>query len=218
MLPIPWSLLISWEQIHSCFPSGMQNHDTQSTPWAYNNISLGIPKISSHFPSSPSPSYMNPSFGLGGMMPPFSTFLFDGSHIPQSTLMVGGWNLPPHGSNPSFTFLGASAQMGGYSTYYTLTIYTSSAIPVPTNIHLSSSISYRGSQFYNTGYPLHEVSSPGGNIYPHLSNPCHDTFFSQATSSVMMPLQPAMNQFGGRYYPVKQGHGVYLNPSWPAIS
>jgi hypothetical protein len=34
----------------------------------------------------------------------------------------------------------------------------------------------------------------------------------------MMPLQPFMNQFGGGYYPARQGHGVYQNPSWPAIS
>jgi hypothetical protein len=27
-----------------------------------------------------------------------------------------------------------------------------------------------------------------------------------------------MNMFGGRYYPVGQGHGVYQNPSWPTIS
>jgi hypothetical protein len=121
-----------------------------------------MPNMPSPFPSSPSPSYMNPSFGSGGMMPPFSTSSFDGSHIPQPTLTVGGWNLPSYGSNPSFTFPGESAQMGGYSTYYTPSIYPSSTMPVPTNtfpmadLHLSSGISYGGSQFYGTGYPLHE--------------------------------------------------------------
>jgi hypothetical protein len=64
------------------FPSDMQNHNTQSAPWVSNHLSLGMPKMSSHLPSSPSSSYMNPSFGPGGMMPPFSTFSFDGSHIP----------------------------------------------------------------------------------------------------------------------------------------
>jgi hypothetical protein len=68
------------------------------------------------------------------------------------------------------------------------------------------------------GNRLHEVPSSGGNIYPHLSNPCHVPFSSQPTSSVMIPLQPFMNQFGGGYYPVGQGHGVYQNPSWPTIS
>jgi hypothetical protein len=65
------------------FPSDMQNHNTQLAPWVSNHLSLGMLEISSHLPSSPSPSYMNPSFRTRGMMPPFSTFSFDGSHIPQ---------------------------------------------------------------------------------------------------------------------------------------
>jgi hypothetical protein len=45
------------------------------------------------------------------------------------------------------------------------------------------------------------------------------TFFSsQTSSSVMMPLQTSMNQFGGGYYPARKGQGVDQNPSWPAIS
>jgi hypothetical protein len=122
--------------------------------------------------------------------------------------MVGGWNPPSSGPNPSFTFPGSSAQMGGPSTYYIPSIYPSSTMPVPTNtflmedLLLSSGVSSRGSQFYSMGNPLHGVPSSGGNIYPHLSNPCHVAFSSQAISSVMMPLQPFMNQFGGGYHPV----------------
>jgi hypothetical protein len=86
-------------------------------------------------------------------MPPYSPFSFDGSHIHQPTLTVGGWNIPSHGSNPTFTFPGESFQMGGYYTYYTPSIYPSSPMSVPTNafpmadLRLSSGISYRGSQF-----------------------------------------------------------------------
>jgi hypothetical protein len=68
------------------------------------------------------------------------------------------------------------------------------------------------------GYPLHRVPSSGGKIYPHLSNPHHDIFSSQTPSLMTMPLQPAMNKFGGVYYPTEQGHGVYPNPSWPTIT
>jgi hypothetical protein len=75
-----------------------------------------------------------------------------------------------------------------------------------------------GSQFYSMGNPLQEVPSSGGNIYPHMSNPCHVVVSLQAASLVSMPLHPFMNQYGGGYYPVEQGHGVYQNPSWPAIS
>jgi hypothetical protein len=157
------------------------------------------------------------------MMPPYSPFSFVGSHVPQPSLTVGGWNLPSYGSNPSFSFLGASAQMGGHSTYYILSIYPSSTMSVPmkdfpmTDLHLSSGISSGGSQFYSMGNPLHEVPSSGGNIYPHMSNPCLVVDSSQAVSLVSMPLHPFMNQYGG-YYPSGQGHGVYQNPSWPAIS
>jgi hypothetical protein len=129
------------------------NHDTQPIPWASNHFSHGMPDMSSHFPSSVSSSYVNPSFGSGGMMPPYSPFSFGGSHIPQPTLMVGGWNLPSYGSNPSFTFPGESAQMGGHSTYYIPSIYPSSAMSVPMNafpmedLHLSSGVSSGGVSF-----------------------------------------------------------------------
>jgi hypothetical protein len=74
---------------------------------------------------------------------------------------------------------------------------------------MSSSVSSRGSQFYSMGNPLHKVPLSGGNIYPHLSNSFHVTFSSQAYSSVMIPLQPFTNRFGGGYYLGGQGHGVY---------
>jgi hypothetical protein len=74
----------------SVFPNGMKNHDTQSVPWASNHLSLCTPNMSSKFSSSPLPSYMNPSFGSEGLMPTFSTFSFDGNHIPQLTLTMGG--------------------------------------------------------------------------------------------------------------------------------
>jgi hypothetical protein len=76
------------------FLSGTSNHDTQPIPWASNHFSHGIPYMSSHFPSSFLLSYVNPSFGSGGMMPHFSPFSFGGIHMPQPTLKVGGGNFP----------------------------------------------------------------------------------------------------------------------------
>jgi hypothetical protein len=206
------------------FPSGTLNHNTQPIPWASIILSLGMPNMSSHFPFSVSSSYVNPSFGYGGMMPPYSLFSFGGSHIPQPTLMVGGWNPPSYGPNLGFSFQGSSAQMGGPSTYFILSIYPSSVMSVPTNsflmveLLLSTSVSSRENQFYSMGNPLHGVPLSGGNVYPHPSNPCHVAFSSQAASSVMMPLQLFMNTFGGGYHPSRQGHGVYQNPSWTTIS
>jgi hypothetical protein len=143
------------------FPSGRPNHDTEPIAWASNIFSHGMSDMSLHFPSSVSSPYVNLSFGSGGMMPPYSPFLFGGSHIPQPNFRVGGWNLPSYGSNPSFTFPGESAQMGGHSIYYMSSIYPSSAMPVPTNsfpmvnLRLSFGVSSGGSQFYSMGNPLH---------------------------------------------------------------
>jgi hypothetical protein len=78
---------------------------------------------------------------------------------------------------------------------------------------LSFGVSSRGIQFYSMGNPFHKVPSSGGNIYPHMSNPCHVSFTLQASSSVMMSLQKFMNHIVGGYYPIRQGHGVYQNLS-----
>jgi hypothetical protein len=73
---------------------------------------------------------------------------------------------------------------------------------VPTNtfpmadLYLPSGISSRGNYFYSMGNPPYEVPSSGGNIYPHMSNPCHAAFSSQEDSLVSMPLQPFMNKYG----------------------
>jgi hypothetical protein len=198
---------------------GMQNYGTQSMPWFSNHFSHGMPDMSSHLPSSVSPPYENKSFGSGGMIPPSYPSLFGGSHILQTPLMVGGWNIPSYES----TMQEVSTQLCNHSTYYTPSTYPSSTMLVPTNtfpmanLHLSSGVSFGGSYFCSMGNPPHDIPSSEGNIYPHMSNPCHVTFSSQVASSVSMPLQTFMNQYGGGYYPAGQGQGVNQDPSWPAI-
>jgi hypothetical protein len=158
------------------------------------------------------------------MMPPYSPFLFGGGHILQSNPTVGGWSPPSSIPNTSFTFSGSSAQMGGQFTSYIPSFNPSSSTSIPmnafvmVNLTLASGVSSGGSEFYSMGNPLNGFPSSGGNIYPHMGNPYHVAFSSQAASLVMMPLQPFMNQFGGGYYHVEQGHGVYQNPAWLAIS
>jgi hypothetical protein len=89
--------------------------------------------------------------------------------------MVGGWNPPSSGPNPSFTFLGSSAQIGSPFTSYISSIYPSSTVSVPTNafimvnLYLTFGVSSRGIQFYSMVKPFHGVPSSGGNIYPHMS-------------------------------------------------
>jgi hypothetical protein len=199
----------------SVFHNGMQNYDTQSIPWVSKHSPHGMIDMSSHLSSYVPSPYVNPSCGYGGMIPPYSPFSFGGSHTPQTTLMVGDWNITSYES----TFPRASAQMGGHSTYYTPSTYPSSAMSAPMNafpmadLHLSFGVPSGGNPSYIMGNPPHEAPSSGGNIYPHMSNHFHVTFSVQVASSVMMPLQPVTNHYGGEYYPTGQGHGVYQNPS-----
>jgi hypothetical protein len=129
----------------SMFYNGMQNYDTQSMPWVSNHFPINMPIHSS-----------------GGTMVPLYASSFERSLIPQLTLTVGGWNLPCYKFNPGFILLGFIAQMGGYSTYYTRSLYPLCTMPVPTNtlpmegLHMSSGISDEGNQLYGTCYPLHE--------------------------------------------------------------
>jgi hypothetical protein len=200
----------------SAFYNGMPNYGTQSTPWVSNHVSHGMLDMSSHFPSSISLPYVNTSFGSGGTMPPSYPSLFGGSHILQPPLTVGGWNLPSYES----TMREVSSQLSNPSTCYTPSTYPSSAMLVPTNtfsmadLRFPSVVSSRGNYFYSMGNLPHEVPSYGGNIYPHMSHPCHVSFSSQANS---IPLQPFMNQYRGGYYLVGQGQGVNQDPSWPTI-
>jgi hypothetical protein len=104
---------------------GMHNYNAQSAPWVSSHFSVDMP---SPVQPSPWPTYMNPSIGPGGTMAPMPTSSFDMSRVP-----MGGWNLPPYGSNTSYALSGASTQMGAYPTYYTPPMYLSSAMSVPSN-------------------------------------------------------------------------------------
>jgi hypothetical protein len=72
---------------------------------------------------------------------------------------------------------------------------------------MSSRVPYGGNNFHTMGNPQPRVPSIRGNVY----NPHH------VSSAGMVSIQPFMNQFGGGYYPIEQGHGIYQNPIWPAI-
>jgi hypothetical protein len=190
----------------SSFHNGLLNYDTQSMSCISNHFPLDMLNIASSFPSSPFPAYMNLSFGSGGTMAPLSTSSFDRSHVPQPTLIMGGWNLPSYESNLGLILIATSAQMGGYYTYYTPSVYPSPTMLVPTNTlpmagpHMSSGISCGGNQFYSMGYPLHETPSHGGNTYPPLNNPYNTFIPSQTYASVMIHVQTYMDQLGRGYY------------------
>jgi hypothetical protein len=117
-----------------------------------------------------------------------------------------------------------SAQMGGPSTSYILSIIPSSTTSIPmnyfimANLSLTSGVSSGESQFYGMGNPKHRVPSIGGNIYPHMNNPYHVSFSLQVYFLRIAPLKPFMSHLGGGYYLTKHGHGVYQNLGCPMIS
>jgi hypothetical protein len=96
---------------------------------------------------------MNPSIGHRGTVASMPTSSFDMSHVP-----MGGWNLPPYGTNTSYALSGASTQMSIFPTYYTPPMYLSSTMSVPSNTfsmtgpQLPPGISYGENQFYGLGY------------------------------------------------------------------
>ena len=46
----------------SAFYNGMHNYGTQSMSWVSNHFPINMSYMPSPFPSSPFPTYMNPSF------------------------------------------------------------------------------------------------------------------------------------------------------------
>jgi hypothetical protein len=197
----------------SSFYNGMQNYNAQSAPWVSSHFSVDMPS-----PMQPSlwPTYMNPSIGPGVTMAPMPTSSFDMSRVP-----MGGWNLPPYGSNTSYALSGSSTQMGAYPTYYTPPMYLFSTMSVPSNNfsmtgpQVPPGLSYGENQFYSSGYPLYGTPSQGGNIYPHSNNPYPTSVSSQP--SVMIPVQTSSDHFGVNQHFSGLGQGVHQDPSWLAI-
>jgi hypothetical protein len=195
------------------FYNGVQNYNTQSTPWVSSNFSIDM---SSLMQSSPWSTYTNPSMGSEGIMASMPTSSFDMSLVP-----MGGWNLPPFESHVNYALPGASAQIGSFPTYYAPPTHLSPTMSIPsknismTGPHMSSGISYGENQFYGSGYPIYETPSQGGNIYHHLNNSYPTSIPSQAL--VMMLVQTSSEHFSAIYHPSGQGQGVHQDPSWLAI-
>jgi hypothetical protein len=194
----------------SIFYNGMHDYNAQSAPWVSSHFFVDMP---SHMQTPPWSTYMNPSIGLGGTITPMPTSSFDMSRVP-----MGGWDLPPYGSNPSYSLSGSSAQMGAY---YTLPMYLLSAMSVPLNTfsapgpQVPPGLPYGDNQFYNSGYPPYGTHSQGSNIYPH-SNNSYPTSVSLQTS-MMMPIQTSSDHLGINHHVSGPGQGVYQDPFCPAM-
>jgi hypothetical protein len=122
------------------FPRGSSDYSTQLMLGASNPFSFGMPDMKSHFSSFVSMTNINPSFGFGGMMPPYVPFSFGGGHISQVTPTVGGCNPPSSRTNPIFNTPGWSAQMGSQFTSYIPSVIPPSSMPIPTNYFIMENI------------------------------------------------------------------------------
>jgi hypothetical protein len=67
----------------------MLSHDSWPIPPASNPFSFGMPEMTSQISFFVSMANVNPSFGSGGMIPPYVSFSFGGGHIPQVNHIVG---------------------------------------------------------------------------------------------------------------------------------
>jgi hypothetical protein len=128
------------------------------------------------------------------------TSSFDMSRVP-----MGGWKLPPYGSNARYALPGASSQMGTYPTYYAPSMYLSSSMSIPLNTFsmtgpkVPPGISHGENQFYGLRYPIYGTPSQGGNIYHHSKNYYLTSFPSQTL--VMMHVQTSSDHFSTSYQP-----------------
>jgi hypothetical protein len=181
------------------FYNGTQNYNAQSAPLVPSHFSVDMP---SPMQSSPWPTHMNPSIRLGGTMALIPSSSFDMIHVP-----MGGWNLPPYGSNTSYALSRAITQMGAYPTYYNPPMYLSSTMSVPSNTFSMTGPQVPPGQFYGSSYPLYGTPSQGGNIYPH-SNSSYPTPVSLQTS-VTMPIQTSSDHFGVNHHFSRTGQGVH---------
>ena len=92
------------------------SYNVQTIPMASSPFSYGMPNSTSQFSTTIPVVGHNVIFGLGGTTPPYTPFLFGGSHIPQANPNVGsvpilnprsnpstvGWNNPAGGQVPPY--------------------------------------------------------------------------------------------------------------------
>jgi hypothetical protein len=196
-------------------------YNVQSIPMDSSPFSYGIPKFTSQFSTTIPATSPNTSFGLGGATPPYTPFLFGGSHIPQTNPNIGSVPFHNLGSNPSMARWNKPA--GGQVPPYIPT--PSVSIPTNTfgmnNLLQSSIFSSGGGHSYTLGNAQPGSNLVGGNFHkPQLgSNPAGGNFHNpyQNIPTGMMPNPYYTNHPRGGAYNFGQGFGPHQNPGWNAV-
>jgi hypothetical protein len=196
-------------------------YNVQSIPMASSPFSYGMPNFTSQFSTAIPAAGPNASLGLGGTTPPYTPFLFGGSHIPQTNPKIGGVPFSNPGSNPSM--VGWNNPAGRQVPPYIST----SLVPIPTNTFgmtnplQSSRFPPGGGQSYNLGNPQPRSNLVGGSFHnpQPRSNLAGGNFHNpyQNIPAGMMNNPPYTNQPGGGNYNSGQGFGSYHNPGWNAV-
>jgi hypothetical protein len=151
----------------------LSGYNVQSIPMASISFYYGMPNLTSHLLTSIPDVGPNASLGLGGTTPPYTHFLFGGSHIPQTNPNLGSVPFLNPGSNPSI--VGWNNPAGKQVLPY---ILISSVLILNntfgmTNPLQSSRFPPGGGQYYTLGNPQPRSNPAGGNFHnPQLeSNP-----------------------------------------------
>jgi hypothetical protein len=144
-------------------------YNVQSIPMASSPFSYGILNFTSQFLNAILATGLNASIGHGGTPPPYTPFLFGGSHISQTTSNMGGFLAFNPGSNPP-TY-GWNKQPGRQdlaqvpSKNPTSMVYILTNTFGMTNVPLSSGFPPGGGQFHALGNPQPGSNPAGRNFY-----------------------------------------------------
>jgi hypothetical protein len=196
------------------------SYNFQTIPMVTIPFSYGMPSFTSQSLTSILAAGHNASLGLGGTTPPYTSFPFGISHVPQENPNVGSVPFPNRRSNPSTA--GWNNQAGRQVPPY---------IPIPSvpnstnnfgimNPLQSSKFPPGGGQSYVLGTAQSRSNPVGGSFNnPQFgANPTGGNFHNpyQNIPTGMMPNLSFMNPLGGGYFNFGQGSGLYQNPGWNA--
>jgi hypothetical protein len=146
------------------------SYNFQSIPMASSPFYYGMANFTSQFSNTIPAAGPNASLGLVGTTPPYTPFLFGGSHIPQTNPNVGSVPILNPGSNPSTT--GWNNPAGGPVLPYIPT----SSVSIMTNTFgmmnplQSSRFPPGGGQSYTLGNPQPRSNLVGGNFHNPYQN------------------------------------------------
>jgi hypothetical protein len=106
-------------------------YNVQSIMMASSTFSYGMLNFTLHFSNSIPAIGPNASIGIGGTTPPYTSFSFGGSQIPQTNPTMGG--IPYFKPRSNLVAFGWSNQPSGQAITYGPSFTPTSSVVIPTN-------------------------------------------------------------------------------------